>query len=227
MKSSALGCSEVPLFCSPVPCRLQLGFPREPISVRACSSNRGIGISDAVAETPTTDLVCKNVLGLVGNTPMVYLNRVSAGCCAKIACKLEALEPCRSVKDRIALAMVEDAERRGVITPGVSTLIEPTSGNTGVGLAFVCASKGYKLILTMPEDQSIERRILVQGFGAQVVTTSAKYSMTGAIEKAEELCRQIPNAYSLQQFRNPANPRVHFETTGPEIWRDTCGKVGH
>ncbi|XP_024401667.1 cysteine synthase isoform X2 [Physcomitrium patens] len=207
----------------PLPCRCQTrsfdhSFARN-LRIRAT------GVRDATPDTATNDAILDNVLGLVGNTPMVYLNRVSSNCCAKIACKLEALGPCRSVKDRIALAMVEDAERRGLIKPGVSTLIEPTSGNTGIGLAFVCASKGYKLILTMPEDQSMERRILVQAFGGQVVTTPAKSSMTGAILKAEALCREIPNAYILQQFRNPANPRVHFETTGPEIWRDTCGKV--
>ncbi|KAG0569686.1 hypothetical protein KC19_6G107800 [Ceratodon purpureus] len=241
-ESFELGSSESPLshlrqsirvqFHTSLPCRLQVGFRdysggrcrRQPVWVGNLSA-QDTGVSEVVPETRTSDPIQKNVLSLVGNTPMVYLNRVSAGCCAKIACKLEALGPCRSVKDRIALAMVEDAESRGIIKPGISTLIEPTSGNTGIGLAFVCASKGYKLILTMPEDQSIERRILVQAFGAQVVTTSAKTSMTGAIEKAEALCRQIPNAHTLQQFRNPANPRVHFETTGPEIWRDTCGKV--
>jgi len=199
---------------------------------RRCSSEHATDMSDAtvasdVTETRTGDGISKNVLNLIGNTPMVYLNKVTSDCFAKIACKLEALGPCRSVKDRIALAMVEDAERRGLVKPGVSTFVEATSGNTGVGLAFVCASKGYKLILTMPEDQSIERRILVQAFGAQVVLTPAKYAMTGAIKKAEELCRQIPNSHSLQQFNNPANPRVHFETTGPEIWRDTCGKVDY
>lgn len=125
-------------------------------------------VASDVTETRTGDGISKDVLNLIGNTPMVYLSKVTSDCFAKIACKLEALGPCRSVKDRIALAMVEDAERRGLVKPGVSTFVEATSGNTGVGLAFVCASKGYKLILTMPEDQSIERRILVQAFGAQV-----------------------------------------------------------
>lgn len=138
-----------------------------PASSRECSV-RAAGVRE-LAETRTDGPIRENVLKLIGNTPMVYLNKVPSNCCARIACKLEALGPCRSVKDRIALAMVEDAERRGLIKPGVSTLVEPTSGNTGVGLAFVCASKGYKLVLTMPEDQSIERRVLVQAFGAQVL----------------------------------------------------------
>ncbi|KAL3688375.1 hypothetical protein R1sor_014684 [Riccia sorocarpa] len=189
------------------------------------SSLRATGAAVEVPETKSDEKIRKNVLALVGDTPMVYLNKVASRCCARIACKLEALQPCRSVKDRIALAMVEDAEKQGLIQPGKSTLVEPTSGNTGIGLAFVCASKGYDLILTMPEDQSIERRILVQAFGAKVVLTPAKLAMTGSIKKAEELVRKIPGAVTLQQFNNAANPRVHYQTTGPEIWRDTKGKV--
>ncbi|CAM6128328.1 unnamed protein product [Calypogeia fissa] len=179
----------------------------------------------AATELQTVGNVHENVLSLIGDTPMVYLNKVGSRCCARIACKLEALQPCRSVKDRIALAMVEDAERKGLIKPGENTLVEATSGNTGIGLAFVCATKGYKLILTMPEDQSTERRILVSAFGAKVVLTPARMAMTGSIRKADELLRKIPGSFSLQQFNNPANPKVHYDTTGPEIWRDTKGKI--
>ena len=170
--------------------------------------------------------IAKNLTELVGNTPLLEFSNFNASknLRARVVGKLEYFNPAGSVKDRIALAMIEDAETRGVLKPG-ATIIEPTSGNTGVGLAFVSSSKGYNLILTMPDTMSVERRNLLKALGAQLVLTPGVEGMKGAIAKAESLKNEIPGSIILQQFENPANPAIHKRTTGEEIWRDTDGKI--
>lgn len=171
-------------------------------------------------------MIYKSLPELIGNTPLLELGRYSTahGLSTPLLAKLEAFNPAGSVKDRVGLNLIEDAEKRGVLRPG-SVIVEPTSGNTGIGLACVAASRGYRVILTMPETMSQERRKLLAAYGAELVLTPGSLGMQGAVDKAQELARELPNAFLAGQFDNPANPEAHRKTTGPEIWRDTQGKV--
>lgn len=168
--------------------------------------------------------IASDVTRLVGNTPLVKLNKIGTGLGADLVAKLESFNPCGSIKDRIGVSMIEDAEKRGSIKKD-TVIIEPTSGNTGIGLAFVCASRGYRLILTMPDTMSMERRKLLKLLGAELVLTPGSQGMAGAVGKAEKLASEIPNSFIPQQFKNPANPEIHKKTTAEEIWKDTDGKV--
>jgi len=171
-----------------------------------------------------TSGIASDITGLIGGTPLVALDRIAAGLPGRVVAKMESFNPCSSVKDRIAIAMIGEAEKKGQIDKD-TIIVEPTSGNTGIALAFICAARGYRLMLTMPDTMSVERRALLKAFGAQLILTPGTEGMPGAVKKAEELVAATPKAFMPQQFKNEANPAIHRLTTGPEIWTDTDGKV--
>ncbi len=173
----------------------------------------------------TRPKIAADATELIGNTPLVRLNRVTDGAGATVVAKLESFSPGFSVKDRIGVAMILDAEERGEIAPGKTTLVEPTSGNTGIALAWVAAARGYKCVLTMPETASTERRVLMRGYGAELVLTPGPEGMAGAVRRAEQILAETPDAWIPQQFKNPSNPQIHRETTAVELWQDTDGQI--
>mmetsp|Transcript_55740 Transcript_55740/g.121381 ORF Transcript_55740/g.121381 Transcript_55740/m.121381 type:complete len:379 (+) Transcript_55740:16-1152(+) len=199
---------------------------RSVVASRSASTQMAVAPLGDMVGVRTKPKIAESITELIGNTPMLKLSRTVTGLDATILCKMESFEPCNSVKDRIGYSMITEAERRGEITPGVTTLVEPTSGNTGIALAMVAAAKGYELILTMPESMSMERRVMLKALGAKLVLTPAAKGMGGAVKKAEQIVAGLGDKGKLlQQFNNIDNPKIHRETTGPEIWADTDGAI--
>ncbi|KAJ6722965.1 CYSTATHIONINE BETA-SYNTHASE [Salix koriyanagi] len=211
---------------SPMPAWNKLGMAGRFFSSESAAASPSFAqrLRDLPKDLPGTKIKTQ-VSQLIGKTPIVYLSKVTEGCGAYVAVKQEMFQPTSSIKDRPALAMIEDAEKKNLIVPGKTTLIEPTSGNMGISMAFMAAIKGYKMILTMPSYTSLERRVTMRAFGADLIVTDPAKGMGGTVKKAYDLLESTPGAFMLQQFSNPANTQIHFETTGPEIWEDSLGKV--